>query len=171
MRYGALTLILSLTIIFTTNCSTYRIRDNTIIPIKIKNITFNSYDPYGQLTSYILEELNIRNITVVERSNMPLLRIINASESKVTTYLFNDNKAAEYLIILTVQAQILMPDKDYYYPFNIQVYRSLFDNKLLAKDTDEYFIRNEMHKQAAHQLASKLLNILLLAANNKLSLT
>lgn len=169
----AFTLML-MTIIFTTSCNTYRLRNNTIIQ-EIKNITLNSYDPYGQLTSYILEELHIKKITVVESYNfdsnyLPSLRIVNASESKVTTSVFQDGKVAEYRIILTMQAQILMPSKDYYYPFDIQVYRSLFDNKLsaLAKDTEEDFIRHEMHKQAAHQLVSKLLNILLLAADNKI---
>lgn len=161
MRYRTFALVLGLAVMFTAGCG-YHLRGTTRVPTEMKNITLNSYDPYGPLTRAIRAELRLSDVTVADdaekKSNtLPSLRIVNSSESKVTASVFQDGKTAEYQMMLTVQAQVLFPGKDYY-PIDVTVYRSFFDNPLtaLAKDAEGDIIRQEMREQAAQQLVRKL---------------
>ncbi|AIN47145.1 LPS assembly lipoprotein LptE [Candidatus Palibaumannia cicadellinicola] len=102
--------------------------------------------------------MHINDITIHDDTNspaMPSLYILNSSESKVTISVFQDGKTAGY------QIKFFMPNKDYY-PINIKVYRTLFDNPLmaLAKNEEEDMIRQEMHQQASQQLVHQLLLVL-----------
>lgn len=128
-------------------------------------MTLNSYDPYGRLTHAVRTELRLSNVTIDDNTKakcdmLPFLRIVNSSESQVTTSVFQDGKTAKYQLTLSVQAQVLMPGKDYY-PINVKVYRSFFDSPLivLAKDAERDIIRQEMCQQAAKQLVHKLLTV------------
>lgn len=63
-------------------------------------------------------------------------------------------------MVLTLQAQVLMPGEDIY-PLSVTVFRTFFDNPLaaLAKDAEQDIVRQEMREQAAQQLVRKLLTI------------
>lgn len=135
------------------------------VPSEMQTITLSSYDPYGQLTHAVRTELHLNNVTVdddtkAESDTLPSLQIFNASESQVTTSVFQDGKTAEYQLTLIVQAQVLIPGNGYY-PTNIKVYRSYFDNFMtaLAKDAERDTLRQEMLQQAAQQLVRKLLTV------------
>ncbi|MCR3755851.1 MAG: lipopolysaccharide assembly protein LptE [Sodalis sp. Psp] len=136
------------------------------VPSKMKTIILNSYDPYGQLTRVVRTELRLSNITInddtkAKNNTLPSLRIVNSSERQVTVSVFQGGKTAEYQLILTVQAKVLMPGKDYF-PIDVKVHRPFFDNPLiaLAKDAERDVIRQEMCQQAAKQLVRKLLTVL-----------
>ncbi|MGP4123139.1 MAG: LPS assembly lipoprotein LptE [Sodalis sp. (in: enterobacteria)] len=165
MRYHILALILGLPAITAAGCG-YHLRGTTAqVRTEIKTITLNSYDPYGPLTRAVRAELRLNNVALVDAAQdksmtLPSLRIVNAPESQVTASVFQDGKTAEYQMMLSVQAQVLMPSKDYY-PIDVKVYRSFFDNPLtaLAKDAEEDIIREELRQQAAQQLVRKLLAV------------
>ncbi|KYP96316.1 LPS biosynthesis protein [Sodalis-like endosymbiont of Proechinophthirus fluctus] len=165
MRYRTLALILGLTAIATAGRSYHLVGTTAQVPTEIKTMTLNSYDPYGQLTRALRAELRLNDVTLIDdakdkNTTLPSLRIINSSESQVTESVFQDGKTAEYQMTLSVHAQVLMPGKDYY-PIDVKVYRSFFDNPLtaLAKDAEEDIIRQELCQQAAQQLVRKLLTV------------
>ncbi|CUX96424.1 LPS assembly lipoprotein LptE [Candidatus Doolittlea endobia] len=168
MRYWIIALVIDLAVMITTGCN-YHLHDTIAkVPTEMKTIILNSYDSCGSFTRAVREELRLNDIMLVDdvqnknntNNTLPSLRIVNSSENQVTTSVFQDGKTAEYLMTLIVQAQILMPGKDYY-PIDIKIYRSFFDNPLtaLAKDAERNIICQEMRQQAAQQLVRKMLTV------------
>ena len=136
-----------------------------MVPMDLKTITLNSYDPYGPLTRAVREELRLNDMKVVKDSDpksrlLTSLRITGAGESQETVSIFLNGTTAEYQLVLDVQASLLTPGKDLF-PIDIRVFRSFFDNPLtaLAKANESDIIRQEMREQAAQQLVRRLLAV------------
>ncbi|MGL9733891.1 MAG: LPS assembly lipoprotein LptE [Symbiopectobacterium sp.] len=162
MRHRLFMLLLGLAMLVTTSCG-FRLRGTTQFPSELKVLTLISNDPFGPLTRDIRDQLCASDIRIEEdaaRQDIVSLRILSSTEARDTVSIFQDGTTAEYKLVLTVQAQVLLPGEDIY-PLSVTVFRTFFDNPFaaLAKDAEQDIIRKEMRRQAVEQLVRKLVTI------------
>ncbi|WP_313654583.1 LPS assembly lipoprotein LptE [Pantoea sp.] len=175
MRHPIIRLFVMLAVVITAGCG-FHPRGTTQVPSELKTLIVSSGDPYGPLARTVRQQLRINNVTIVEdskqnRIDIPTLRLGPEAQGRNTASVFISGTSAEYQMVMTLTAQVLLPGKGLY-PISTTVYRSFFDNPnaALAKDAEQELIMQEMRQRAAEQLVRKLLTVHAAQMNSKATL-
>ena len=172
MRHPIIRLFVMLAVVITAGCG-FHPRGTTQVPSELKTLIVSTGDPYGPLARTVRQQLRINDVTIVEdskqnRIDIPTLRLGPEMSGRNTASVFISGTSAEYQLVMTLTAQVLLPGKGIY-PISTTVYRSFFDNPnaALAKDAEQDLITQEMRQRAAEQLVRKLLSVHAAQMNSK----
>ncbi|MBE2894757.1 LPS assembly lipoprotein LptE [Spirabiliibacterium falconis] len=119
-----------------------------------------SSEPYDFLSRQVREQLKLHQVTLVERDDVPQLRLKGSTISSNVVSVFKQGREAENLLTLNVRATVYVPGKGEY-PIDVNNSRTFFNDSraALAKSVEQDVIYDDMRRQAAKQLLIKLVTL------------
>lgn len=136
----------------------FHFQNEQILPKEIQTIQLESSDPYSDMARALRNQLQLRNINIVEnQNNVTVLRLNKTSTDSSVASVFKQGREAEKILILNVEASVKLPNH-VAYPISAHVTRTFFDNSraALAKSAEKEMIWRDMYEQAARQLIIKM---------------
>lgn len=135
----------------------FQFENGQLIPEKLKTLNFESADPYSDMALAMRKQLQLNNIQLTDRTDVPVLRLNKISTGDTVASVFKQGREAEKILVLEVEAGVRMPNQQSY-PISTKINRTFFDNSraALAKSAEKEVIMNDMREQAARQLISKM---------------
>ena len=137
----------------------WHFQNGTLIPQELRTLTFESPDPYSEMSVAMRNQLQANNIQLVNSTTqgIPVLRINKFRTNDEVASVFKRGREAEKVLMLEVEASIRLANGDSH-PITAKVNRTFFDNSraALAKSAEREVIWNDMREQAARQLITKM---------------
>lgn len=151
---------------FTASCGWHTRSNNHNVNTVKKNVKLISNDPNGPLSRAVRNQLrlngfNIVDNTVLSAEAVTSLRLGEVIISKDTASVYQDGQASEYQYVMTLNASVLIPNKDLY-PLIVRILKSSYSNPYGAlKDSaaQDIFI-SEMYRQVAEKLVRRFVMII-----------
>ncbi len=141
----------------TASCG-FHLRNTYMLPQEMQQLSLSSFDPYGQLTRDVTEQLKLHAIHIVPAgANVASIDLLSESMGNQTTSLYQNGGSAQYRLTYTVNYSVTIPNTASQ-NFSVTVTRSFLDNPLtaLAKSIEEDQIENEMRENASQQILRQL---------------
>ena len=137
----------------------WHFQNGTLIPQELRTLTFESPDPYSEMSVAMRNQLQANNIQLVNSTTqgIPVLRINKFRTNDEVASVFKRGREAEKVLMLEVEASIRLANGESH-PITAKVNRTFFDNSraALAKSGEREVIWNDMREQAARQLITKM---------------
>ncbi|OOF65532.1 LPS assembly lipoprotein LptE [Rodentibacter sp. Ppn85] len=136
----------------------WHLQNGALIPQELQTLTFESADPYSEMSIAMRRQLQINNVNLVKPTqNIPVLRINKQTSDNQVASIFKRGREAEKVLMLEVEASVRLANGETY-PISAKVNRTFFDNSraALAKAAERDVIWNDMRDQAARQLITKM---------------
>ncbi|MEW9810026.1 MAG: LPS assembly lipoprotein LptE [Candidatus Symbiodolus clandestinus] len=144
------------------------------LPQAYRTLIVQSSDPYSPLTRAVQGQLRQQGFTVIESSQHPTLQLelLDKQEERSLRSLFTDGKAAQYQLVVRLQAQLhwlvrVTPEPSMIRsvektPLATVVSHTFFDNPqaALAASVEQQLVQQQLYQQAAHQLVHQLMGLL-----------
>ncbi|PHI39450.1 hypothetical protein CBG46_01545 [Actinobacillus succinogenes] len=144
--------------LFSLSACGFHFQTGQLVPKELQTLTFESSDPYSDMSMAMRRQLQLNNIKLVDAAeNVPVLKITKISSNDEVVSVFKQGREAEKMLMLDVNATVRFPHKEAY-PISTRVNRTFFDNSraALAKSSEKEIMWRDMREQAARQLLSKM---------------
>ncbi len=136
----------------------FHLRGDYNVPEQLNTLPVTSYDQYSKLTRMMKNQLRMNEIVLVSPAeNIPNLKLVNETESSRTLSVYQNTRAAELSITLTVNYTVTIPGIGTK-SLKTSVTRSYLDNPLtaLAKSVEKEMILDEMRQVTTSQIIRQL---------------
>ncbi len=136
----------------------FHLRGDYNVPEQLNTLSVTSYDQYSKLTRMMKNQLRMNEIVLVSPAeNIPNLKLVNETESSRTLSVYQNTRAAELSITLTVNYTVTIPGIGTK-SLKTSVTRSYLDNPLtaLAKSVEKEMILDEMRQVTTSQIIRQL---------------
>lgn len=113
MRHPILALLLSAAVLVTAGCG-FNLRGTTSVPQGLQTLLMEGGDPYGPMSRAVRSELRQSGVTIVDdktRKDLPVLRLGGVGSNKETVSIFQTGSTAEYQIVMSASAQVIILEK------------------------------------------------------------
>lgn len=149
---------LSLLFVFALTACGWHFKNNEVLPVSLRTLTFESADQYSDMSRALRSQLQLNDVKLVSSQNgVAKLRLVSASTYSRVLSVFKQAREAEKVLTLNVDAIVDMPNKGAY-PLSVAVHRTFFDDSraALAKSAERESLMKDMYEQASRQLIIKM---------------